>query len=70
MTDTLFARAWRDMPDGVELDPHTQTTIDDLRLACLLTLDLCDEGQDAAEGIDPRPIRRWLRKYGWPSATK
>lgn len=70
MSETLFARAWRDMPDGVALDPRTQTTIDDLRWACLLTLDLCDEGQDAAEGIDSRPIRRWLRKYGWPSAAK
>lgn len=66
---SLFERAWRDMPAGVELDPLAMKTLEDLRFACLIELDLIEEGQDSAEDIDPKPIRRWLKKYGHPEGT-
>ena len=66
---SLFERAWRDMPEGVETDPLAMKTLEDLRFACLIELDLIEEGQDSAEGIDPNPIRRWLKKYGRPEGT-
>jgi hypothetical protein len=63
---TLFERAFRDMPTeaGVEVDPLRMKTIEDLRYSCLIQLDLIEEGQDSAEGCDPKPIRKWLKKYG------
>ena len=65
-TATTFELAWRDMPASVELDPLAMKTIEDLRYACLIQLDLIEEGQDGTEDDDPRAIKRWLRKYGRP----
>ena len=61
---SLFERAFRDMPDIVEVDPLSQKTLSDLRFACLIQLDLIEEEQDGTEGDDPKPIRKWLKKYG------
>ena len=63
--DDLFDIALRELPDGVDYDP-VMKTLDDLRWSCVLQLDLISEGQDSAEGIDPKPIRKWLKKYGRP----
>jgi hypothetical protein len=53
----------------VEYDPLAMKTLGDLRWGCLLQLDLIEEGQDSTEGDDPKPIRRWLKKYGRPRGT-
>jgi len=64
---TLFQRAERDLPACDEQDAMRQKTLDDLRWAVRIQLDLIEEGQDSAEGDDPRPLRRWLKKYGDPA---
>jgi len=61
-----FEQAWRDLPACVDADPLAMKTISDLRWACQIQLDLIEEGQDSADGDDPKPIRRWLKKYGSP----
>jgi hypothetical protein len=61
---TRFERALRDMPIDVEVDHLAMRTISDLRFACLIQLDLIEEGQDGTENDDPQAIRRWLKKYG------
>ena len=65
-----FEQAVRELPEGVYYDPLAMTTLNDLRWSCLIQLDLIEEGQDSAEGIDPKPIRRWLKKYGRPEGVK
>lgn len=67
MSKSKFERAWAEMPEGVELDPLAMKTLSDLQFTCRITLDLIEEGQDAGEGIDPKPIRKWLRKWGDPT---
>lgn len=64
-----FEEAIKDMPACVEVDFLTMKTLEDLRWSCLLQLDLIEEGQDSTEGDDPKPIRRWLKKYGRPNLT-
>jgi hypothetical protein len=59
-----FDQAWRDMPPSVDTDPLSMKTLDDLRWACLIQLDLIESGQDGTEEDDPKAIRRWLKKYG------
>jgi hypothetical protein len=66
MAKLTFENALRELPAGVEYDPLAMKTINDLRWACLLQLDLVEEGQDGTEDDDPRAIRRWLKKYGRP----
>lgn len=61
---SAFDRAWRDLPECISTDPLAMRTLEDLRYACLIQLDLIREGQDSAEGDDPRPIQRWLKKHG------
>lgn len=62
--ELMFADAWRDMPACVELDALAMKTMDDLRYACLIQLDLIEESQDGTESDDPVTIRKWLKKYG------
>lgn len=64
-TVTTFDAALRELPDCVELD--NQKTLRDLQWACRIQLDLIEEGQDSTEGDDPKPLRRWLKKYGDPT---
>lgn len=64
MSKQTFREAWRELPSCVELDPLAMKTIDDLRWACRIQLDLIEEGQDGTENDDPKAIRRWLKKYG------
>ncbi len=59
-----FAQALRDLPSDVDYDPLAMKTINDLRWACLLQLDLIEEGQDGTDADDATAIRKWLRKYG------
>ncbi len=47
-----FTLAVRDMPDCVDFDPLAMKTIDDLRFACQIQLDLIEEGQDGTEDDD------------------
>ena len=69
MTDRLFDQAFKDLPPCVEYDPLAVKSLADLQWACLLQLDLIEEGQDGTEEDDPKAIRRWLKKYGRPSGT-
>ena len=62
----MFNQAVKELPYGVEYDPMAMKTIQDLQWSCILQLDLINEGQDSAKGIDPQPIRQWLKKYGYP----
>jgi hypothetical protein len=62
----LFKQALHDLPSSVDFDPLAMRTINDLRWACLIQLDLIEEGQDGTEEDDPKAIRRWLKKYGRP----
>jgi hypothetical protein len=64
-----FVQALSDLPDTIDYDPWQMKTITDLRYACLIQLDLIEEGQDGTEDDDPRPIRGWLKKYGRPKET-
>ncbi len=64
-----FDQALKDLPADVEYDHHAAKTINDLRWACLLQLDLIEEGQDGTEEDDAKAIRRWLKKYGRPQGT-
>lgn len=66
MKPPTFEQALRDMPACVDFDPLAMTTVNDLRFACLLQLDLINEGQDGTEEDDPKAIRRWLKRYGSP----
>lgn len=66
---SLFKKAARDLPGCVECDLLAAKTLDDLRWACLIQLDLIEEEQDSTEDDDPKPIRQWLRVYGYPKAT-
>lgn len=68
-TQPTFEQALRDLPSDIDYDPLAMKTVNDLRWACVLQLDLIEEGQDSAEGDDPKPIRRWLKKYGRPQGT-
>ena len=61
-----FSRAMRELPDSVSVDPLVMKTIEDLRWACLIQLDLIEEGQDGTEEDDAMAIRRWLKRYGRP----
>lgn len=65
-TKPILERALRDLPSCIDYDPMAMKTIEDLRWACQIQLDLCGEGQDGTEDDDPRAIRRWLKKYGRP----
>lgn len=58
-------QAWRDLP--ADVDAGDAQTLDDLRWACRLQLDLIEEGQDGTEADDRRAIVRWLKKYGDPT---
>src|SRR5262245_19860954 len=53
MAAITFERAWNDLPACVDADPLASKTIDDLRWACQLQLDLIEEGQDGTEDDDP-----------------
>ena len=64
-----FEQALSELPDSVDYDPLAMKTINDLRWACVLQLDLIEEGQDSTEGDDPKPVRRWLKKYGRPQGV-
>jgi hypothetical protein len=64
---TEFEKARRDLPACVEQDTLSQKTLDDLRWACRIQLDLIEEGQDGTEDDDPRAIKRWLKRYGDPT---
>lgn len=66
MAEPTFAQALRDLPDTIDYDHLAMKTINDLRWACQLQLDLIEEGQDGTEDDDPKPIRKWLKKYGKP----
>ena len=59
----MLKLAWRDMPSCVDTDPLVMKTIADLRSACLIQLDLINEGQDGTENDDVVAIYRWLAKY-------
>lgn len=61
-----FDAALKELPAGVGVDPLSARTLDDLRWACRLQLDLIEEGQDGTEDDDERAIRRWLGKFGEP----
>lgn len=65
-----FERALRDLPGSVDFDSLAMKTLGDLRWACLLQLDLVQEGQDGTEDDDPRALRRWLKKYGRPGTAR
>ncbi len=67
--DLAFTQAVRELPDSVDFDPLAMKTLNDLQWACVLQLDLIEEGQDSTEGDDPKPVRRWLKKYGRPQGT-
>jgi heme oxygenase len=61
-----FKQALHNLPSDVNFDPLAMKTLNDLRRACLIQLDLIEEGQDGTEEDDPKAIRRWLRRYGRP----
>jgi hypothetical protein len=63
---TRFEQAFRDMPVCVDLDPLAMKTMDDLRHAARIQLDLIEERQDGTEDDDPKAIKRWLKKYSRP----
>lgn len=63
---TVLDRAWRDLPDCINVDPLAMATLKDLQWACRIQLDLIEEGQDGTEDDDPAAIRRWLKKYREP----
>ncbi|HLF96973.1 MAG TPA: hypothetical protein VI457_07500 [Methylococcaceae bacterium] len=58
-----FEKAWRALPDCVDLDLLAMTTIEDLVAAAEIRLDLINEGQDGTENDDPRAIKKWLRQF-------
>ena len=68
--ESRFDEAFRDMPSGVALDPLAMKTLDDLQWACLIQLDLIEEGQDDTEEDDPKEIVRWFKKYGRPNTKQ
>jgi len=68
--EPTFEGALRDLPDCVDYDPLVMKTLNDLRWACRLQLDLIEEGQDSTEGDDSHEVRRWLKKYGRPQGVK
>lgn len=61
---TIYEQALYDLPKDIDFDPLAMTTLDDLRWACQIQLDLIEEGQDGTENDDPKPIRKWLKRYG------
>lgn len=61
-----FERALSELPASVLHNTLAGNTLDDLRWACLIQLDLIEECQDGTEYEDSRAIRRWLQKYGRP----
>ncbi len=63
MDKKRFEQAWRDIPSCVDVDPLAMKTLADLRWACLIQLDLIEEGQDGTEEDNPQAIRQWLKKY-------
>ena len=65
-----FEQAWRDLPACVDADPMAVKTLDDLRWACVIQLDLIEEGQDGTEADDPQAIRRWLKRWNRPIAEE
>ena len=64
-----FENALRELPPSVDFDPLAMKTLDDLRWACQLQLDLIEEGQDGTEQDDPKLIKKWFKKYGRPKAV-
>jgi hypothetical protein len=66
---TEFDKAMKDMPACVEVDTLAMKTLDDLRWACQIQLDLIEEGQDGTEQDDPAAIKKWLNQYGSPVIT-
>lgn len=63
MKAAKFQKAFQEMPPCVSTDPLAMKTLEDLRMAALIQLDLIEEGQDGTEEDDTTAIRRWLRKY-------
>jgi hypothetical protein len=58
--------AMKEVPACVEIDHLAVKTLNDLRWACQIQLDLIEEGQDGTEQDDPEAIRAWLKKFGSP----
>jgi hypothetical protein len=63
MANTDFAAAWKELPASADADPAVCKTVADLVWACRLQLDLIEEGQDGAEDDDPKPLRRFIKKW-------
>ncbi len=59
----LFEKAWRELPACIDTDPLAMRTLEVLRFACRIQLDLIEEGQDGTEDDDPKAIRRWLKNW-------
>jgi hypothetical protein len=65
-----FEKAFQDLPLCLIGSVDDPKTLDDLRWAALIQLDLIEEGQDGTFAKDAPPIRRWLARYGRPKADK